>query len=412
MRIAVINHNRTIAGGKEIYLRQLLPALASRGHEVAFWHEDTVVAGHEVVTLPEGAPSWSVAGLGAQRALDALRQWQPKVIYAHGLGSPELEAETQKIAPSVFFAHDYYGCCVSGSKTFSLPQPQPCDRSFGWQCLVHYYPRRCGGLSPGTMLRDYGLQKKRLALLRDYGAVLVASTHMAREYQKYGLDTDRVTVVRLPVSVEGDFDYSKNDHQPRPNWRILFLSRMESLKGGAVLLESLPAVARASALPLHVTFAGDGRRRKEWEQRASQLASANPGLEFSFPGWLDEPQRSQALRECDLMVMPSLWPEPFGLAGPEAGLSGVPVVAFAVGGIPDWLKHGVNGMLAPGDPPSAKELAAVILGCLSDEDFFQQLRRGAMEQAQRFNIEDHITSLIEIFQRVCGGNHRGTEDTE
>lgn len=187
MRIAIVNSNRTLIGGIETYLRGIMPALAMQDHDVAFWHEEAETPGREAIPLPEGTLSWSVAALGPKRALDALRQWQPDIIYAHGLRSPELEAKILKLAPAVFFAHAYYGSCISGEKSFKFPASQPCDRRFGWQCLVHYYPNRCGGLNPLTMLREYGLQKQRLSLLSEYAAIIVASSHMCREYRKYGL---------------------------------------------------------------------------------------------------------------------------------------------------------------------------------------------------------------------------------
>jgi glycosyltransferase involved in cell wall biosynthesis len=400
MRLAIVNSHRSIVGGIETYLRKLLPALAERGHEVAFFHEEAAAAGHELITLPEGAPTWSVVGLGAARAVAALQQWQPDIIYLHSLHSPETEALLQQIAPTVFFAHAYYGSCVSGTKTFSFPQAEPCDRQFGLQCLLHYYPRRCGGLNPLTMLRDYELQTKRLSLLGNYAAIIVASSHMLREYEKYGL-ADKLSLVRLPVTIEENpATPAQNGHQRKERWRIMFLARMESLKGGAALLEALPKVARASEIPVHVTFAGEGRRKQEWQQRAAQLANGNRNLEFTFTGWLNESQRAEVLRECDLLVMPSLWPEPFGLAGIEAGLFGVPVVAFATGGITDWLKDGINGALAQGNPPSTARLADAILSCIRDENFYLTLRRGAFEQAQQFQMKEHLSALLEIFERL------------
>ena len=84
----------------------------------------------------------------------ALRwSWRPDLIYTHSLGSPRFEEATLKIAPAVFFAHAYYGTCVSGAKTFKRPTPTPCGRRFGPACLLQYYPRRCGGWSPLTMAR-------------------------------------------------------------------------------------------------------------------------------------------------------------------------------------------------------------------------------------------------------------------
>jgi glycosyltransferase involved in cell wall biosynthesis len=399
MRVAVVSSSRNVIGGVETYLRQLLPALADNKQELSFWHEGAVSAEHEMIALPEGAPSWSVAGLGTERALDSLRQWQPDVIYAHGLHSPELETQMQRIAPSVFFAHAYYGSCISGTKTFSFPVMQPCDRRFGWQCLLHYYPRRCGGLNPKTMWHDYRQQEKRLALLHDYDAIIVASEHMAREYEKYGL-RERVNVVPYPISEKENVGQTENGHSFKRKWRILFLGRMESLKGGAVLLDALPRVTRLLRVPLHVTFAGAGRFRAEWEQRAAQLASINSQVEFNFTGWLDETQRGAVLQECDLLVLPSLWPEPFGLVGLEAGMFGVPVAAFDVGGISEWLKDGINGVLAPGHPPRAAELAAAIARCLGDQDLYGNLLQGARRQAQQFSMKKHLAGLLPVLTRV------------
>ena len=74
-----------------------------------------------------------------------------------------------------------------------------------------------------------------------------------------------------------------------------------------------------------------------------------------------------------MLVVPSLWPEPFGLVGLEAARHRLPVAAFAVGGIPDWLRPGVNGYLAPGDPPTPGGLADAIIACLKDPETHARL---------------------------------------
>ena len=101
----------------------------------------------------------------------------------------------------------------------------------------------------------------------------------------------------------------------------------------------------------------------------------------------------------DLLVVPSLWPEPFGLVGPEAGHSGLPAAAFDVGGIADWLKDGVNGYLAPGDPPSSEGLAKAITRCLSDPANYQCLRQGAIESARHFSMRTHVARSARSVRR-------------
>jgi len=397
VRIAIINHYRNIRGGVETYLSQLLAGLQRQGHEIAFWHVDQMTPDHPQISIPPRTQVWSVEELGERAALNALTRWRPDVIYAHGLRSPDLERKTQKIAPAVFFAHNYYGACITGAKTFHRPGVKPCERTFGWQCFLHYYPRRCGGLNPITMVKEQQRQADRLALLTDYRAIVVASEHMADEYRKYGLSS-RVNLVGLPISPAEAAQPFPRTQFPNHAWRLLFLGRMETLKGGDVFLEALPQAQAELGKSLRVTFAGDGPKREAWQQRAAQLSADHPGLKFNFPGWVTAQQRGELFQNCDLIVVPSLWPEPFGLVGLEAGQYSVPAVAFAVGGVVSWLHDGVNGKLADSEPPSETSLARAIVDCLKDESSRQHLMAGAVEQASRFSLSQHFEKLLPVLE--------------
>jgi len=404
MRIAVINWTNRKAGGVENYLESVIGELSRLGHCVAFWHETAEPSLREPIALPDAAPSWSVAELGALRALSALREWQPDLIYAHGLTDPSLEAETIRLAPSVFLAHAYYGACISGAKTFKSPVVKPCARPFGWQCLLHYYPHRCGGLSPLSMWSNFRLQAKRLKLLRSYDAVVTLSEHMRLEYLKYGIAAEHAFDISADMPQALPPPHLNEDEalesKARDFGRLLFVGRMDFLKGGHVFLEALPRVYAALNYPLRVTFAGDGPERAKWEAQAARVEEQLPHVKIGFTGWVGKERLDELLGDCDLLVLPSLWPEPFGLIGPEAGLRGVPVAAFAAGGILDWLSDGVNGHLAPGDPPTAEGLAQSIIKCLHDPEVYLRLSRGAKELAQRFKTENHLLVLSEVFSRV------------
>ncbi len=187
MRIAILNWASRPAGGSGSYLRAVIPALAGRGHEIAFWHELGEPPDGDPFALPPGSPSWSVGQIGLEPALAGLSDWRPQVIFSHGLLDPEVEARTLQIAPAVFLAHAYYGTCISGAKMFKSPTNMPCTRTFGWPCLAHYYPRRCGGWSPITMVREFRRQSARFELLSRYKAIVTLSSHMQREYARHGL---------------------------------------------------------------------------------------------------------------------------------------------------------------------------------------------------------------------------------
>lgn len=423
MRIAVVNWSRRRIGGVESYLNTVIPELIRAGHEIAFWYETDEPSEREEIRLPDEAPAWCASEMGVDRSLLALRDWRPDVIYTHKVLDPALERLLLGIAPSVFFAHDYNGTCISGDKTFKYPTVRPCHRSFGWQCLLHYYPHRCGGLNPATMFKLYSVQSKRLKNLHLYDAIVTHSDHMLSELIKHGLSPQHaynfpyyVQDTKAGESLFGEDGSGDGDvahaasawpaeepgrafgKEHGEAWHILFSGRMERLKGGQLFIDSLARAAEGLERPLHVTFAGEGRERKTWEQRAALLR--NRKLEVEFVGWVDRQQMGQLFTACDLLVVPSLWPEPFGLVGPEAGLFGVPVAAFAVGGIPDWLVDGVNGYLAPGDPPTAAGLAEAIIKCLRSPANYEHLRQGAVDVARQFNIKNHLTALLEVFRSV------------
>lgn len=417
MRIAVVNWSKRRVGGVETYLNTIIPELSRDGHDLAFWHEVDEPRERAQIELPHGAPTWCVSTMGAEPALKALNEWRPDVIYTHKLNDPDLERDVLGLAPSVFFAHDYNGTCISGTKTFKTPVVRPCSRRFGWQCLAHYFPHRCGGLSPITMFKLYELQSRRLENLHCYNAIVTHSDHMLSELIKHGLSPQRaynfpyyvqpaaastrgqITEFESPQSIsvlEQRRTSIKKD--ATTELRLLFSGRMEYLKGGHVFIDALAEVSAALHKPLRVTFAGDGRERKRLERRAASVRNAK--LDIDFIGWVERGRIEELLEDCDLLVVPSLWPEPFGLVGPEAGRYGVPVAAFDVGGIHDWLLDGVNGYLASGSPPTSRGLAQAIINCLRDPAVHARLRSGAVEIAQQFNIKNHLTALLEVFSKV------------
>ena len=146
-----------------------------------------------------------------------------------------------------------------------------------------------------------------------------------------------------------------------------------------------------------MTVAGIGPERDPLRDLARRLR-----LDAEFPGWVEGRAREELLRAADLVAVPSLWPEPFGLVGIEAGCFGVPAAAFAVGGISEWLEAGVNGELAPGDPPTAGGLAEALVRALRDPEHHARLRLGSWRAAGRFGLRAHVEGLERILAGAAG----------
>lgn len=389
MRIVVANWSRNIVGGAEKYLQAIMPSLAARGHDLAFLHELTPHPSSESIDVPEyPIPFWNVAELGIDTAIRALERWRPDVVYAHGLESSELEAALVRTYPTVLFAHNYYGTCGTGTKSYAFPQLRPCGRRFGPMCAVLHYPRRCGGLNPLVTSRLFRRQMQRNSALPHFRTIIVASQHMYEEFSQHLLTQENLHLILLPST---DVTPSSSPPAPKvPQRRVLMVGRLTNLKGGHYLIQALACASRNLGT-LSLTIAGQGPERENLQELAVKYQ-----VPVEFIDWVATPEKLELMRQADLLAVPSLWPEPFGLVGIEAGCIGLPAVGYAVGGITDWLIPGHSGELASGDPPSVAGLAEAIGRALADPEHYSRLCRGAWEVAKGFNLEAHLGKLDQI----------------
>ena len=403
LRVAIVNWTTRAVGGAETYIGTVVGALAERGHRFALFTDVDAPAARPMLPLPASTPRWTVATDGPA-ALPALRAWRPDVIFAHGMLDVELEARTAAVAPVVFFAHNYYGTCISGTKTYTRPDRRPCAETFGAGCALHYFPRRCGGWSPLTMAREYRRQSRRLDLLRTYAEVLTMSEHMRREYERHGIAARCAGGIAQPLSPDAAARIDDLVEWTSPAAdagvpRLLFVGRMDALKGGDLLLDALPAVGARLGRDARLTMVGDGPERAAWETR--MRAGTTRAAAVRFVGWRGPADVRALMRLHDLLVVPSVGPEPFGLVGVEAALEGLPAVAFDVGGIPEWLQDRVGGALAPADPPSSAGLADAIVWCLESPARHASLGAGARAHARTLTVDRHVSVVEDALRRAA-----------
>ena len=383
MRILIANDRFDVHGGVQSYLESVVPGLRSRAHDIAMLSTDVASAGPQS-QMPD-VPHFTVAGGGTDQALAAARHWRPDICFSHNVADADVDRRLLDLVPVVKFVHAYEATCVSGRKMFDVPVARPCDRRFGLACTALYFPRRCGGLSVPTMVQRYRLTRARHALLTRYPAITVLSAHMKRECVKHGVDDRKVHVMpyfsSVPVvpELEAQLDLS-----------VIFAGRMTSLKGGGLLIRAVADASRRLEAPIQLTMLGDGSDRAGWERLAAGL-----NLSCTFPGWQHGDARLPWFERASLLAVPSVWPEPYGLVGPEAAAAGVPAIAFDVGGIREWLTPGENGYLVPADPPTARAFADGLVAAFRRPDELRAMRRRTYAAARRFALPRHLDVLEE-----------------
>jgi glycosyltransferase involved in cell wall biosynthesis len=400
MRILIANSHVEIVGGAESYLTNVIPGLVDRGHEIAIVHSYAPAeTSHRIDRRAPVSHVWCLSGLNDAETVRLVARWKPDVVYTHGLDPVATEELLIRTVPSVFFAHGYLGTCISGRKCYSLPRFQVCSREFGLGCLALYGLRRCGGRNPLTAIRAWREQGWRNRLLGQYDHVLVASRHMRDEMLRNGVSSEKVTVAGLPVG-DGELPIKpRSAHEGR----IVMLSRLTDLKGGEYLISALEIAERLLNRPLQLFIVGQGSE----EPRLRKLARGKNNV--TFAGWLGAEQRNQILQQSDLLVVPSVWPEPFGLVGLEAAQFGVPAVAFDVGGISDWLINGESGELAPSNPTSPEGLASAIARALRDDAHYAKLSAEALRVSRLFTLRNHLCLLEQCLSTAMSKSASPTE---
>jgi glycosyltransferase involved in cell wall biosynthesis len=387
MRILVANDGVSDVGGVQAYLDAVIVALEARGHAIAIAYCNDS-GSDEAGGVSRRLLRFHLAGARFREALDALREWAPDVCYSHNMSDLAVDRHLQRVAPVVKFMHGYFGTCVSGQKMHAFPRPVVCDRVLGPACTVLYLPRRCGRFSAAVLLEQWRWALAQQSLFDTYAAIVVASEHMRREYVRNGCDAARVHVDPLFPTDELDVEVSPGPAEPH----VVFLGRMTKLKGGELLIRSVRHAAARLDHPIQLTMAGDGPQRQEWQALASRL-----GVPCTFTGWVNATERRTVLRSASVVALPSLWPEPFGLVGLEAGAVGVPAIAVDAGGVRQWLRDGVNGV-AVREPASERSFGDALASLLADRVTLAALRVGAYRVAQEMTLAAHVDRLEPILE--------------
>ena len=219
--------------------------------------------------------------------------------------------------------------------------------------------------------------------------VAVSRASAAEIERRLGVPDVLVVPNRAPLPLAAPL--ANGSGSPREAIRVLYLGGFANpVKGGRVLMQALPGLA-ARAPRVSVTLAGLG---------------SPPGLDAgraSWLGWLDPDGVAAALIDADVVVLPSL-SEGLPVALLEALGYGKAVVATRVGGIPEIVTDGVDGVLVP--PGDADALTDAIAELAADPLRRARLGRAARARAERLSHDEVYERLDALYRQLAGRRAR------
>lgn len=388
-------------GGLERFVLLLSEGLASRGHEV-----------HVVTSAVPGVPAVERSAdvtvhripllyqklaprLGEDAArpfhppapdplfgrllAEVVREVKPDVIHAHAWSVFSCLARTSPPTPVMVTAHDYGLVCARRSLVHksgaSCPGPS-------W--------RRCGpcasaqyGLGKGNVLAAASLSSLRL--LKKVGTFTAVSDYVANR-----LSPTIGRVAGRPVRTlhsfvpdglyEAGWQAERPEFLPADDGYLLYVGQLSRHKGVDVLLD---AYRRLPSPPPLVML---GTPHPTSPAPESLPANVTMRTSVAHSGVIG------AMVRAACVVVPSVWPEPLPMTVSEALNCGVPVIASAVGGIPEQILDGQTGWLVPAADHRA--LADRLAALLASGDRATMMGRAGRLHGRRFTAA-HGTGLFE-----------------
>lgn len=369
MRIlAVTPYYAPEGGGLERYAHAILARLALRGHDVetlAFTRTGLSDSHDGAVRVQRTRASLCLGNTPVHPGFFAkvgrrIRDLRPDLVVAHTpVPFPAEMAYLAAKRAGVPFVATYHAGNLRGSSV-GLGALAALDRATFERGMI---TGADGLIAVGPYVRDHALARAR----------------------------QRATVI--PPGVDSSWFHSA---APASGHGILMaapLSRSYRWKGADVLLQAFRRV-RKRVPDATLTLVGGGDRLEEFRIRAR----VTPGVRVL--GRIDEAALRDEYRRAAVVTLPSTTDaESFGMALAEANACGRPVVASEIGGIPDFVRHGDNGLLArPGDE---HDLAAKLVQVLSEKDAAREMgARGQARVAREHDWDDLVLRTERVFHRA------------
>lgn len=379
MRVLVVHnfYRSENASGENLSVRDEIEGLRARGCDVEVLSSDSDVITEGQISLPELAmrPIWSRRSV--ERARESIRRFRPHVALVENLFPLHSPAVIRTLhsagVPIAAGVRSYRMWCVQSNM---FRDGQECRECLGSRLNLPAVRHGCyqgRAVSSAPMAVGLAVHRGTWHLVDRFLAV---SDFVKHELVGFGIPEHRITIRDNFVADRGRVD--------EPGTGFLFAGRVGTEKGVEMLLDAWERseVWRSSRL----SIAGSG-------PSDDVVRAVDPRLNVHALGLVPHQRALELVRESAVVVIPSLWHEPFGRGVVEAASMSRPALVTDRGGLPELVTDGVTGWVSPPD-------AASFARALRDAaDPAEQVRRGR-EARQRYDERFTADRSLDVLHRV------------
>lgn len=211
-----------------------------------------------------------------------------------------------------------------------------------------------------------------------------------------GIDIEKFNIPYTKIESRNKLKFSLSEKI------ILFVGTLHKFKGPQVLIKAMDKILKS--IP-NTKLVFVGKEHPKGYIGELEMLSKKLGIEkhVNFVGFVrDVFRKTLFYKAADVFVLPSTGPEIFGIVNLEAMACSVPIVASKIGGIPDVVKDGENGLLvSPGDSAA---LADAIIYLLENESVREKMGKNGRKKAEDYSWEEIAKDTEKIYLSLMGQN--------
>lgn len=367
-------------GGIEVYLKELMALIPSH-----YWIG--VQLNYPFLQLLRYQNEWKQKirlNQFADTLTQFIRRHGIKIIHLHGVFDVEILKRLPGSIPIIRSFHDLRFTCPGYGK-YWYNRDQTCQTKFGFSCYSKVFKEKCGSRNPWIISQNIRRIRLEEKLMQNrYCRIIVMSGFVKQQLQSLNIPASKIIVINYFSRFNPVYPFKIKD----PPYKILWVGRINKAKGLSYFIELAKSVQKKYPNRFSFEVIGDGIDRKAFD--------------FSnvvYHGWQSKAQLLQHFRESFLLVFTSIYPEAFGLVGIEALSQGVPVLAFDVGGVKDWLKNGVNGYLF--NKKNISNMERTVFYLSENPEKYVELCQSIFEKQRKKNTTSaHLNQLKYIYIQI------------
>jgi len=413
-------------GGQEQSCQQVVEGLRQRGHEIQvltsrhasvnspteqdgiyrslFLEMDLVAWSHNLVffTRRKAREKYNLQTLKRQ-----IRHFEPDIIFIWGMWnlprSLPVLAEAACPGRVVYRFAEYWPTLPSQHELY-------------WQRPGRtWYSRLIKILLRRIALRILAREKQPSCCQFEHTICVSEATH--KTLQEAGIAIPNARIIH--TGIEGDI-YSTSQpgllpRKDRGKINLLYAGRLAEDKGVDTAIRAVGNLVHQQGVKnIHLHITGTGR--KYYENSLRQIVSQTDLKDFvSFLGHVPYSEMPKLFHRNDILLVPSIWPEPFARILLEGMASGLVVIATQVGGTSELIQNGENGLLFP--PGDHAKLADLIACSVTDPEFSIRLARSGQQTIKEKypfskmvdEIENYLLEVRALWQPVNFGKYPAVE---